>query len=166
MLSSYVAHIQYSLPLVIGPVKSCTISTAVFEHTALQPFRRLEIIAYIAISVLPGTHLHLSQAWEGKVPCPRTQHLNNVPVLRGEKHDISRKILYQAGFETARQAATLAKRNNCATSFSLYDFRVSVCQSSILLVQKLISRGISGNKTCVTEWNCDSSKAVLKLWIQ
>ena len=43
------------------------------------------------------------------MPCPRTQHRNNVPVLRGEKHDISLKILHQAGLETARQAATLAK---------------------------------------------------------
>ena len=42
--------------------------------------------------------------------CPRTQHLNNVPRLRGEKHDISLKILHQAGFETARQAATSAER--------------------------------------------------------
>ena len=29
--------------------------------------------------------------------------------LRGEKHDISLKILHQEGFEPARQAATLAK---------------------------------------------------------
>ena len=43
--------------------------------------------------------------------CPRTQHLNNVPRLRGEKHDISLKILHQAGFETARQAATSAERH-------------------------------------------------------
>ena len=45
------------------------------------------------------------------MPCPRTQHLNNVPRLRGEKHDISLRILHQAGFETARQAATSAKRH-------------------------------------------------------
>ena len=44
------------------------------------------------------------------MPCPRTQHLNNVRRLRGEKHDISLKILHQAGFETARQAATAAER--------------------------------------------------------
>ena len=49
------------------------------------------------------------EAFEGEVPCPRTQHRNNVPILRGEKHDISLKILQQAGFETARQAATLSK---------------------------------------------------------
>ena len=42
---------------------------------------------------------------------PRTQHLSNVPRLRGEKHDISLKILHQAGFETARQAATSAERH-------------------------------------------------------
>ena len=47
----------------------------------------------------------------GEVPCPRTQHLNNVPRLRGQKHDISLKILHQAGFETARRAATSAERN-------------------------------------------------------
>ena len=40
------------------------------------------------------------------MPRPRTQHGNNVPILRGEKHDISSKILHQAGFETAWQAAT------------------------------------------------------------
>ena len=46
------------------------------------------------------------------MPCPRTQHQNNVPMLRnGEKHDISIKIPHQAGLETARQAATLAKRH-------------------------------------------------------
>ena len=63
------------------------------------------------------THCHLcptrysftpesSEACEGKVSCPRTQQRNNVPIWRGEKHDISLKILHQAGFETARQAAT------------------------------------------------------------
>ena len=43
------------------------------------------------------------------MPCPRTQHRNNVPILRGEKHEISLKILHQQGFETARQAATMTK---------------------------------------------------------
>ena len=76
------------------------------EHTVLQPFRRIEPIVHIAISVLPGTHFQLSEAFEGEVSCPRTQHLNNVPILRGEKHNISLKIMHQAGFETARQAAS------------------------------------------------------------
>ena len=41
--------------------------------------------------------------------CPRTRHRNNVQRLRGEKHDISLKILHQARFEIAQQAVTLAK---------------------------------------------------------
>ena len=70
------------------------------EHTVLQPFRRIKLIVRIAISVLPGTHYHLSQV----------KHLRvNILTMRGEKHDISLKILHQAGFETARQAATPAK---------------------------------------------------------
>ena len=115
MVSSYIAHIQCSvrfthITLVTGPVHSCTISTPLLEHTALA-----------AISDLgtSRTHCHLcptrysftpesSEACEGKVSCPRTQHRNNIPILRGEKHDISLKILHQAGFETARQAVTLA----------------------------------------------------------
>ena len=52
-----------------------------------------------------------SEAFEGEVSCPRTHHLNNVPRLRGEKHDIFLKILHQAGFKTARQAATSAERH-------------------------------------------------------
>ena len=31
------------------------------EPTVLQPFQRIELIIHIAISVLPGTHFHLSQ---------------------------------------------------------------------------------------------------------
>ena len=71
------------------------------------------------------THCHLcptrysfspesSEAFEGEVSCRRTHYLNNVPSLRGEKHDISLKILHQAGFETARQAATFAERHALA----------------------------------------------------
>ena len=47
-----------------------------------------------------------SEAFEGEVPCPRTHHRKDVPKLRGEKHDISLKILHQTGLETTRQAAT------------------------------------------------------------
>ena len=78
------------------------------EHTVLQPFRRIELIVHISISVLPGTHFYLSQVKHLRVKCPA--HLNNIPRLRGEKHDISPKILHQAGFETARQAATSTER--------------------------------------------------------
>ena len=68
------------------------------------------------------THCHLcptrysflpesSEAFEGVVSCPRTQHLDNISRLSGEKHDNSLKILHQAGFKTARQAATSAERH-------------------------------------------------------
>ena len=56
------------------------------EHTVLQPFRRIELIVHISISVLPGTHFHLSQlseAFEVEMSCPRTHHINSVPRLRG-----------------------------------------------------------------------------------
>ena len=79
----------------------------------LQLFQGIVLIMHIVISVLPGRPYSFSpessEAFEGEVPCPRTQHFNNVRRLRGEKHDISLKILHQAGFETAQQAATLAK---------------------------------------------------------
>ena len=46
--------------------------------------------------------------------CPMTQHPNNVLILGGGGHDIFLKILHQAGFETTRQAWTLAKRHALA----------------------------------------------------
>ena len=39
------------------------------EHTVLQPFRRIELIVHIAISVLPATHFHLSQVKHLRVKC-------------------------------------------------------------------------------------------------
>ena len=82
------------------------------EHTVLQTFRRIQHNAHCHIcptkcSFSPES----SEAFEGEVPCPRTQHRNNVLRLREEKHNIYLKTLHQAGFETARQAATLAKRH-------------------------------------------------------
>ena len=43
------------------------------KHTVLQPFRCIELIVHITISVLPGTHFRLSQVKHLWVPCPRTQ---------------------------------------------------------------------------------------------
>ena len=94
------------------------------------------------------THCHLcptrysfspesSEAFEGEVPCPRTQHLNSVPRLRGEKHDISLKILHQVGFETARQAATSAERHalTIAPCPSLYiSGKIKSCKSAYYFV--------------------------------
>ena len=44
------------------------------EHTVLQPFRRIELIIHIAISVLPGTHFYLSQVKHSRVKCLAQRH--------------------------------------------------------------------------------------------
>ena len=44
------------------------------EHTVLQPFRRIELIVHIVISVLPGTHFHLSQVKHLRVKCLAQGH--------------------------------------------------------------------------------------------
>ena len=44
------------------------------EHTVLQPFRRIELIVHIAISVLPGIHFHLSQVKHLRVKCLAQGH--------------------------------------------------------------------------------------------
>ena len=104
-------------------------SLDLFIHVPFQlPFLEHTALAVISALGTNRTHCHLcptrysftpesSEAFEGKVPCPKTQHRNNIPILRGEKHDISLKILHQAEFETARQIVTLAPcSNHCATS--------------------------------------------------
>ena len=45
-----------------------------WENTVLQPFRRIELIVHIAISVLPGTHFHLSQVKHLRVKCRAQGH--------------------------------------------------------------------------------------------
>ena len=68
------------------------------------------ITAAISALKTTRTHYHLyptrylftpesSEACKGKVLCQRTQHQNNAPILRGEKQDISLKILHLEGFE-------------------------------------------------------------------
>ena len=50
------------------------------EHTVLQPFRCIELIVYIVISVLPGTHFHLSQVKHLRVKCLAQGH--NILIIR------------------------------------------------------------------------------------
>ena len=72
-------------PLVTGPVQSCAISTP----------RGAYSLAAVLAHWTYRTHCHLcptrysfspesGEAFEGEVFCPRTQHLDNVPRLRGE----------------------------------------------------------------------------------
>ena len=78
------------------------------EHTALHPFRRIELIVHIAISVIPGTDFHLIK-WSisERSGLPKDITSKQWPKI-GTEYDISLKILHQ-GFENARQAATSTK---------------------------------------------------------
>ena len=120
----------YPLQLVTGPVHPCVTST---PQRAYNP-------AAILAHIIYRTHCHIcptrysfapesSEACEGKVSCPRTQQRNIVPMLRGENMIISLKILNQAGFETARQAAYICQcrrqrqwQSSCATSLSKHRY--------------------------------------------
>ena len=44
------------------------------EQTVLQPFRRIELIVHIVISVLPGTYFHLSQVKHLREKCLAQGH--------------------------------------------------------------------------------------------
>ena len=80
-LNTYHLTLHFT-PLVTGPAHSCAISTPWRAHSpAAVP--RIELIVYITISVLPETHFQMSQVKHLRVFCPRTQHLNNAPRLRG-----------------------------------------------------------------------------------
>ena len=71
---------------------------------------------------------------------PKDTTSNNFPILRGEKHDISLKILHQAGFETARQAATLTK---------LRALTISPCPSTCS-IRYGHQRGVSAIENCTS----------------
>ena len=61
------------------------------NHTVLQPFRRMELIVNIVIYGIPSTHLLPEGKKHVRVKCIAQGHThrNNVPTLRGEKHDIT-----------------------------------------------------------------------------
>ena len=100
-------------PLVTGPVHLCAISTP----------RRAYSPAVISAHSTYHTHCHLcttrysfspesSEAFEGEVPCTRTQHRNNIPRLRGEKHiflwkSFNKRDSKPHGRQRHRQSVTL-----------------------------------------------------------
>ena len=76
----------------------------------LQPFQRIELSIHIATSVLPGTHLHLSQTNLGSVKCLAQGH--DVPTLKGGRHDNFLKTCTKEELNShGRMPATMAKRN-------------------------------------------------------
>ena len=111
MLCALWRHYPWWLNLFIQvpfqPPFNIILHTALAVFSALGTYRTHCHICSIWYSFTPES----SEAYEGKVPCPKTRHWNNVPILRGEKHDTSLKILHQKRFETARQALRLAKLN-------------------------------------------------------
>ena len=59
-------------------------------YTVLQPFRHIEFIVHIAISVLPGTHFHLSQVKHFIVKCRAQKDTSQqCPKIERGKHGIS-----------------------------------------------------------------------------
>ena len=93
------------------------------EHTVLQPFWRIELIIHITISVLPGTHFHLSQVKRLRVKCFAQGH--NIETMSQDWDGRNILFLWKSctkWFETARQAATSAEchalLNHCAMSLS------------------------------------------------
>ena len=63
------------------------------------------------------------------MPCPWTEHRNNVPTLRGKKHDFSLKSLHQARFETTQHAEILANH---------YAPTITPRRSLIILIESLL----------------------------
>ena len=96
------------------------------EHKVLQPFRRNELIVHIAISVLPGTHFPLSQVKHLRVKCLAQGHniLTMSQDWEGRNMIFLWKKLHQAGFKTARQAATSAERYALTTFSDCENVRV------------------------------------------
>ena len=92
------------------------------EHTVLQPFRRIELIVHIAISVLPGTHFHLSQVKHFRVKCLAKGH--NILTIsqnwEGRNMIFLLKILHGIRNHTAGSDISRAPRSNhCAMSLSI-----------------------------------------------
>ena len=70
-------HTHYARTLDLFIKEKCKLPY--LEHTAMQPFRRKEIISHIAISVLPGTHFHRRQVNNVTVKCLAQGH--NIEIM-------------------------------------------------------------------------------------
>ena len=117
-------------PYIILSLKSHWTSSFMYNFTSPVSMQYCSYGALVTfctpIAISPDTHLHLSEVKHLRVKCLAQGHnidTTNVLTLRGEKHDISLKILHLASLELARKAATNCKvlrSSLCATSrFSL-----------------------------------------------
>ena len=130
-LKTYHTTLHPPPPLVTGIVHSCAISTP----------RRAYCLAAVSAHWTYRTHCYLcptrysfspesSEAFEGEVPCPRAQHLNNVPRLRGEKRDIFSENSAPSGIRNRTAGSDIGKAprsNHCAMPLSVWELhRVNV----------------------------------------
>ena len=100
ILSDFDIFTPWSLGLFI-----CVSSQVHGEHKVLQAFAITHLHLHLH---LPGTHFHLNQVKHLKAMClAQGQNIETMSQFwRGEKHDISLKIMHQTEFETARRTST------------------------------------------------------------
>ena len=69
----------------------------------MQPIRRIELIVHIAISVLPGTHLHLSEEKHVRVKrLAQENHIETMSLSREDETWYFSVNLHKVGIEPAR----------------------------------------------------------------
>ena len=127
-MSSYIAH---NHTMLCAPHTYYPWSLDLFIHVPLQlPFLEHATLAAILPLGTSRTYCHLcptrysftlqsSEACEGRVPRPRTQHQTNVRILRGEKHDISKKNPATSEIQNCTTGSAIDKAprsSQCATS--------------------------------------------------
>ena len=80
------------------------------EQTVLQPFRRIELIVYTLLSLSHQVLIYTRVKWSiwGQSVMPKDTTSKQCPNIERGEISYFLKMLHQAGFETARQAATLA----------------------------------------------------------
>ena len=126
------------------------------ENTVLQPFRRIELIVHIAISVLPGTHFHLSQVKHLRVKCLGQGH----NILTMSQDWEGRNMLFLWKFCTKRDSkphgsseiGRAPRSNHCAMSLCIVIFisNWSLCNNynSIIKSMKTLYEEVQWSQQC------------------
>ena len=104
-------------PLVTGSVHSCAISNSRRSYSPAAISTHWTLSTHCNLCpTSPGSYFHQSQvkSFEGEVPCPRTQHWNNVLRLIGEKHDFPENLATSRVWNrTASRDNSKAPSSNC-----------------------------------------------------
>ena len=118
------------------------------EHTVLQPLRRIELIVHIAISVLPGTHFHLSQVKHLRVKCLAQGH--NILTMSQDWEGRNMIFLWKL--------CTSGIRNRTAGSDIGRALRSNHCAMSLLVVSELTALYQDRQSTCY--WSSGQKMAI------